>query len=370
MKKVNYAEIVHRCFRCGYCKFPSDYSELNCPSYAKYRFETYFSGGRMWLIRGWLSGDIEWSEHFGEIMYSCTTCRNCVERCVFKFSDEIVDVFISARSDMVERGLVPKKVAEFFNNIAKFGNPWGVRGKLELREYAGGYLLHAGCVARFDDRAKKSLHALAEVLEAAKVEYGVLSDETCEGNEVLIMGEFGLFEELARKNISRFEELGVQRILTPDPHAYNAFANYYPQLGAKIEVLHHTQLLAKLINDGKLKPEKLDVRVTYHDPCFLGRWNGIYDAPRKILKRIARLVEMPRNRKDSFCCGGGSGNFYTDYLSGENSPARIRVREAAEVAEILVTACPVCLTMLSSAVKDEGADIEVLDIAELLLDAL
>ncbi len=139
------------------------------------------------------------------------------------------------------------------------------------------------------------------------------------------MGEFGLFEELPRRNVSRFEELGVQRILTPDPHAYNAFANYYPQLGAKIEVLHHTQLLTKLIDEGRLKPEKLDMRVTYHDPCFPGRWNGLYEGSRNVISKIATFVEMRRSRKDSFCCGGGSGNFYTDYLGGENSPARIRV---------------------------------------------
>lgn len=369
MEKINYAEIVHRCFRCGYCKFPSDYSEINCPSYAKYRFETYFSGGRMWLIRAWMKGDLKWSEHLGEIIYSCSTCRNCVERCVFKFNEQLVDVFIAARSDMVEKGLVPGKVGEFFNNIAKFGNPWGYAGKrLELvdKEYAGNeYLLHVGCVAAYDERAKKAVKALFELLDLAGVDYGVFSDETCEGNEALIMGEFGLFEHLMDKNKQKFENRGVRKVLTPDPHAFNAFKNYY-----SIDVKHHTQLLWELVKSGNLNPSKIDGNVTYHDPCFLGRWNGVYEEPRKLLSKIATLVEMSRNRKNAFCCGGGSGNFFTDYLGGKESPARIRVREAAESANILVTSCPVCLMMLDNAARDEETEIEVKEIAEVLLEAL
>ncbi|WP_290726587.1 (Fe-S)-binding protein [Archaeoglobus sp.] len=369
MEKVNYAEIVHRCFRCGYCKFPSDYSEINCPSYAKYRFETYFSGGRMWLIRAWMNNEIEWSEHLGEIMYSCSTCRNCVEHCVFKFNEQLVDVFIAARSDMVERGQVPKKVGEFFSNLAKFGNPWGYAARrLEWvgRDYANNeFLLHAGCVATYDDRAKRSLKALLELLDAVGVDYGVFSDEICEGNEAMVMGEFGLFEQLMEQNRRRFEERGVKKVLTPDPHAFNAFKNYYG-----MDAVHHTQLLWNLVNNGELKVRRVKEKLTYHDPCFLGRWNGVYKEPRKLLSRIGSLYEMPRNRKDSFCCGGGSGNFYTDYLGGKDSPARIRVKEAAETAEILVTSCPVCLMMLDNAVSDEGLELEVRDISEVVLEAL
>ncbi len=369
MEKVNYAEIVHRCFRCGYCKFPSDYSEINCPSYAKYRFETYFSGGRMWLIRAWMNEELEWSEHLGEIMYSCSTCRNCVEHCVFKFNEQLVDVFIAARSDMVERGQVPKKVGEFFSNLAKFGNPWGYAARrLEWvgRDYANNeFLLHAGCVAAYDDRAKRSLKALLELLDAAGVDYGVFSDEICEGNEAMVMGEFGLFEQLMEQNRRRFEERGVKKVLTPDPHAFNAFKNYYG-----MDAVHHTQLLWNLVKSSELKVGRVEGRLTYHDPCFLGRWNGVYKEPRKLLSRIGSLYEMPRNRKNAFCCGGGSGNFYTDYLGGRDSPARMRVREAAETAEILVTSCPVCLMMLDNAVSDEGLELDVRDISEVVLEAL
>ncbi len=367
MEKINYAEIVHRCFRCGYCKFSSDYSEINCPSYAKYRFETYFSGGRMWLIRAWMNGNVKWSEHLGEIIYSCSACRNCVEHCVFKFSEQLVDVFIAARSDMVEKGQAPKKVVEFFRNLAKFGNPWGYAAKVEVaREYVGNeFLLHAGCVAAYDERAKMALKALTEILDLAGVDYGMFSDETCEGNEALIMGEFGLFEHLMDKNKRKFEERGVRKVLTPDPHSFNALRNYY-----RMDVLHHTQFLWSLMKDRGLKTSRIDQKVTYHDPCFLGRWNAVYEEPRKILSKISTLYEMPRNRKNSFCCGGGGGNFYTDYLGGKESPARIRVREAAETADILVTACPACLMMLDNAARDEKVGVEVKDIAEILLEAL
>ncbi len=378
MVEFDYTEIVHRCFRCGYCKYPSDYSRINCPSYAKYKFESYFSGGRMWLIRAFLNEEISWSGHLGEIMYSCSTCRNCVENCVFKFSDQLVDVFIHARADMVENGLVPSKVADFFSNIAKFGNPWGEKKSKRL-EWAEGkyydkneYLLYAGCVASYDSRAKKALKALKELMEMAEVDFGVMRDETCEGNEVRIMGEFGLFAEIARNNLQKFESEGVRKIITPDPHAFNAFRNYYPEFDAEFNVLHHTQLLYSLLRSKKLNLGKVNAKATYHDPCFLGRWNGLYEEPRKILKEIPGLifVEMPRNRKNAFCCGGGSGNFYTDYLGGKDSPAKIRIKEAAETANLLVTSCPICLMMLEDAAKSENIDIEVKDIAEILLEVI
>jgi Fe-S oxidoreductase len=377
-KPFDYTEILHRCFRCGYCKLPSDYSEINCPSYAKYRFESYFSGGRMWLIRAFINGEIGWSNRFGEIMYSCTTCRNCVENCVFKFSDQLVDVFVAARMDMVENGYVPPKVAEFFNNIMKFGNPWGEKQSKRM-EWAEGryfdgneYLLYAGCVASYDDRARKALRALKELLEIAGVDFGVMDDETCEGNEVRIMGESGLFAEIARKNIERLERKGVRKILTPDPHVFNAFRNYYPEFGAEFDIKHHTQFLNGLIKNNKLNFRRMDIRATYHDPCFLARWNEVYREPRKILERIPGLIlkEMPRNRKNTFCCGGGSGNFFTDYLGGKNSPARMRVREAAEIADVLITSCPVCLMMLEDAAKAENLSIDVKDISEVLLEAV
>jgi len=185
----------------------------------------------------------------------------------------------------------------------------------------------------------------------------------------------GLFQELAKKNAQKFKELDVKKVVTLSPHAYNTMKNKYPRLG-DLEVFHYTQLLWEMIKQGKIALSKLKAVVTYHDPCFLGRYNSVYDAPREILKSIPgiKLVEMQRTRENSFCCGGGSGNFVTDLLGGsEENPGRIRVREAHETgAEILVVACPSCIIMLDDAVKDEGleGELTVKDIAGLVKESV
>jgi len=379
-----YAEQIHRCFRCGYCKFPSDFTEINCPSYSRFRFETYSTGGRLWLIWAWLKKEIEWSEHFAEIVFSCATCRNCVETCPMKFSDDIVDWIVAARSDMVEKGLVLPNIRDFLNNISKHGNPWGIaRSKRDawaegIRRYepCDEYLLYVGCVGSYEKRGQRMARTLAELLEKAGVSFGILgSEEDCDGNEGYMLGEMGLFQELANRNVQKFKELGVKKVVTLSPHAYHSMKNKYPRLD-DFEVFHHTQLLLELIQKGKIELSELNAKVTYHDPCFLGRYNSVYDAPRQILKSIPgiKLKEMNRSRENSFCCGGGSGNFVLDLLgrSGE-SPSRNRVREAHETgAHILVVACPSCMIMLEDAVKDEGleGELTVKDITELVKESL
>jgi Fe-S oxidoreductase len=236
------------------------------------------------------------------------------------------------------------------------------------------YLYYVGCEGAYDSRAQHAARALATLLIEAGVSFGVLgSDETADGNDVELLGEEGLTEFLAEKNIRRFSQGGVKKIVTLSPHAYNAFKNIYPRFGARFEVFHYTQLLAGLIARGKLQPAPREgAAITFHDPCFLGRWNNEYNAPRKILKSIpgARIVEMGRNRKSALCCGGGAGNHVIDLLGGsEESPARLRVREAcAAGANVLAVACPNCLTMLEDAVKVEGMEehLRVRDISELL----
>jgi len=378
-----YAKQIHRCFRCGYCKFPSDFTDFNCPSYSRFRLETYSTGGRLWLIWAWLKKDIEWSEHFAEIVFSCATCRNCVEQCPMGFSDDIVDWIVSARSDMVEKGLVLPHIRDFLNNISKHGNPWGTaRSKRDswaegIKRYKPGdeYLLYVGCVGSYEERGQRMARSFAELLDEAGVSFGILgAEEDCDGNEAYTLGEMGLFQELAKKNVQKFKELGVKKVVTLSPHAYNSMKNKYPRFG-DFEVFHYTQLLSEMIQQGKIELSELKVKVTYHDPCFLGRYNGVYDVPREILKSIPgiELTEMERTRENSFCCGGGSGNFVTDLLGGsEENPSRIRVREAHETgAEILVVACPSCMMMLDDAVKDEGleGELTVKDIAELVKES-
>lgn len=247
--------------------------------------------------------------------------------------------------------------------------------------YAPGdeYLLYVGCLGSYDENGQRMAKSLVHVLETAGVSFGILGkDEECCGNEVYLLGEMGLFQALAEKNTQQFEQLGVKKIIALSPHAYNTMKSNYPGFGGRFELYHYTQLLDALIknNQIKLSGAHVDIKVTYHDPCFLGRYNNIYEEPRQILRSIpgVELVEMERNRKDAFCCGGGSGNFVTDFLAGsKDSPARIRVREAYETgADTLAVACPSCLTMLTDAVKAENLDdkLAVKDVSQILKESL
>lgn len=379
-----YRDTIHRCFRCGYCKFPQDWSDVtNCPAYARYRMESYSSGGRLWLIRAWVEGEIPWSEHLANIVFACAACKNCVEKCPLSFRDEIVNMVIAAKSEMVELGQLPKTVKTYLQNVQLHGNPYGLPAKrrqewmadLDLPAYAGQpYLLYVGCEGAYDTRAQEAARALARVMTRAGVSFGVLgNDEVADGNDVAMLGEDGLAETLAEKNIARFQERGVQTIVTFSPHAFNAFKQIYPRHGGVFEVKHYTQLLADLLVKKQLKSTaEKKAKVTFHDPCLLGRWNGEYKAPRKILQQLpgVELVEMERNRKSALCCGGGAGNYAIDLLGGsEESPARLRAGQAQETgAAILATACPNCLTMLEDAIKVEGLDtsLRVMDLCEIV----
>jgi Fe-S oxidoreductase len=382
-----YGDTIHRCFRCGYCKFPVNWTDVNnCPAYARYRMETYSCGGRLWLTRAWLSDEIGWTDHFAHIMFSCTACKNCEVKCPLRFNVDILNMITAAKGEMVERGMIPAGVKEFLENIQLHGNPYGM-AKAKRGEWLEGtgilpyqgqdYLYYVGCVGSYDTRAQEAAKALGAVLQKAGVSFGVLGkEEHCDGNEVSMMGEKGLFEMVAEKNIAQFKELGVRGIITLSPHAYNAIKNIYPWYGGNFEVLHQTQVLRNLIRDNRLDISTgFNARVTFHDPCFLGRWNSEYEAPRAILRAVPgiTLLEMEKNRDSALCCGGGGGNFYIDFLGGSaDSPARRRVREAYETgANVLAVACPTCLTMLEDAVKSEELEgkLVVKDISEIAAEA-
>ena len=380
---MEYAEILHRCFRCGYCKFPGNYIDLNCPSYSKFRFETYSPGGRMWLLRAWLNGEVQTSSRLAEIIFSCATCGNCVEQCVFpKFKDDILHAFIAGREELVNKGVVPPAVRDYLKAIQVHGNPYklsaGERRKwqegLNLETYSDQeYLFYVGCVGAFDERGIKMARAVAILLKNIGVSFGILgAEENCDGNEARALGEKGIFQSLAEQNIRDFQRRGVKRIIALSPHAFHAIKNDYPKFAGSMEVFHYTQILAMQAKKISLRQAQAPRRVTFHDPCYLGRHNKEYQSPRRVLKAFPGLemVEMNRSKENAFCCGGGGGNFFTDLLgSGPESPARSRVREAAETgAAILAVACPNCAKMLEDAVKAENLEekIAVKDIAEII----
>jgi Fe-S oxidoreductase len=382
-----YGDMIHRCFRCGYCKFPVNWEDVNnCPAYGRYRLETYSCGGRLWLTRAWLNGEIDWTEHLADILYSCTACKNCEVKCPLRFSKDILNMIVAAKGEMVEKGKIPTAAKRFLENIQKQGNPYGnsrmKRGEwmkgMGIEPYQGQeFLYYVGCVGSYDTRAQEASRALGKVLQKAGVSFGVLgNEENCDGNEVNGLGEKTLFEMLAGGNIAHFKELGVHKIVTLSPHSYNAMKNDYPKYNGNFDVSHYTQLLQNLISQRKLNVSRpLNAKITFHDPCFLGRWNNGYEAPRAILRTNpgVKLMEMEKNRESALCCGGGGGNFYIDLLGGSKStPARRRVREAKETgADVLAVACPQCLTMLQDAVKVEELEgqLSVKDISEIVAEA-
>jgi Fe-S oxidoreductase len=341
----------------------------------------------MWLIRAWLNGEVETSPHFAEILYSCVACDNCKDQCVYPgFKDYIPDIFQEAKAELVSEGKVPPAVRDYFKAIAVNGNPYklpqGERGKWAqgtgLEDFSGQeYLFYVGCVGAYDEVGQKMARSVGRLLADAGVSVGILgSEEACDGNEVKILGETGLFTKLAEENILKFKKRGIKKIITLDPHALNVFKKAYPRLGGKFEVFHYAQILTGVLREKRLTLSGYKAKVTYHDSCYLGRHNLIYDPPREVLMRVPglELVEMGRNRAEAFCCGGGGGNFFTDVVGpGEDSPGRVRIREALDTgAEILAVACPQCAKMFTDAVKAEEKEgsLEVLNLAEIVRRAL
>jgi Fe-S oxidoreductase len=384
---MEYAHILHRCFRCGYCKLPASYQDLNCPSYLQYRFETFSPGGRMWLLRAWNNGEIKTSPRLQQIMFSCAACRNCVEHCVFpKFKQDLLNALTAGRAELVNQGQVPKSVSDYLKAVHLYGNAFK-RPETERGQWAEGlglprfheqeFLFFAGDAGSFDERGQKMARAAAALLGKLGVSIGILAEkEKSDGNEVLALGERGLFEHLARQNLETFAAAGVKKIITLSPHAFHAFKNEYPKLGGKVQVMHYSQVLA--LNAGKLRGalETPRVTVAFHDPCYLGRHNQDYFTPRVVLGSLpgVEVLEMDRSKADALCCGGGGGNFFTDVLGGgPDAPARVRAREAAALGvQIMVVACPKCAKMLSDAIKAEELDprLEVMDLAELVMSRL
>jgi Fe-S oxidoreductase len=388
MPLEDYRELLHLCRLCGNCRQAGTTYQAICPAGERFGFDVYYSRGRAILAQKLLGGEVPWSAAVAQVIYRCSMCGGCVEQCPVEYRDHILDIFLALRAACIDRSLLAPAARRFLENVYAYGNPW--KAPAEKRgDWAIGtavpryappheFLYFVGCVGSYDPRGMQVARAVGDVMLAAGLSFGILgSDEVCDGNEASLLGEEGLFEFLATRNIQTLDRLAVRRVVTLSPHSYHAMRKAYPRLGAGFVVSHYTQVLRDAFTAGRL-----DVsggyrrRVTYHDPCLLGRQDGEYDAPRAVLQGIPGLdlVEMPRNREHSFCCGGGAGNFYVGALDGtERSPGRIRIREARETgAEVVAVACPSCLTMLEDAVKQEGLEgrLTVKDVAEIVKEAM
>ncbi len=322
-----------------------------------------------------------------EDLWLCATCGACVQRC--PRGVELIDVMRAMRRLLVPDGVVPASLPSLrstMTNIASVGNPWGQepndrgnwakdQGVKEFTEDTE-LLYFPCCYPSYDPRLKKVAQATAAILNKAGVNFGILgSKENCCGESVRKAGNEDLFKRLARENIKTFIDNGVKRILVSSPHCFHTFKNEYPEFMANFEVIHISQYLSELINEGRIKPQKEYLKkVTYHDPCYLGRHNGIFDEPRNVLKSIPglELAELPDSREESLCCGMGGGRVWMETVKKERF-SNIRIEQAINVgAEVLVTACPYCITALedSRLVTNHADDLVVKDITEILAEVI
>jgi Fe-S oxidoreductase len=329
-----------------------------------------------------------------DVLWSCTSCGACVQQCPVDIEhvDHIMDM---RRYQVLVESQFPNELNGLFKNLESKGNPWGmnastrntwitevdfpVRVVEETIPEDVEWLLWVGCAGAFDDRAKRTIKAVAELLHISGTEYVVLGDgETCSGDPARRAGNEFLFQMLAQANVEVLNGIGAKKIVTTCPHCLNTLGREYPQLGGNYEVVHHTQLLNRLVREGKLTPvSRVDERVTYHDPCYLGRHNKVYEPPRDLLGALPglQLTEVPRNKERSFCCGAGGARMWMEERIG----TRVNETRTTELlgtgAQTVATGCPFCRVMISDGVtkfqQDGGAQgVEVSDVAQLLLRAV
>ncbi|MCA1065497.1 4Fe-4S dicluster domain-containing protein [Rossellomorea sp. AcN35-11] len=337
-----------------------------------------------------LIGDIITEEE----IWACTTCRNCEDQC--PVMNEHVDKIIDLRRYLVlTEGKMDADAQRAMQNIERQGNPWGLNRKerenwREAREdvhiptvkemkKAGEdfeYLFWVGSMGSFDNRSQKIALSFAKLLNEAGVKFAILGNkEKNSGDTPRRLGNEFLFQELAGQNIAEFEKNEIKKIITIDPHAYNIFKNEYPDFGLEAEVYHHTELLYDLVKEGRLKPKyEVNETITFHDSCYLGRYNEVYDPPREILKSISgvKLVEMERNREKGMCCGAGGGLMWMEEDAGHRVNVS-RTEQALEVKpSVISSGCPYCLTMLSDGTKAKEVEetVSTQDVAEILEKAV
>ncbi|CAH2465164.1 MULTISPECIES: heterodisulfide reductase-related iron-sulfur binding cluster [Bacillus] len=325
-----------------------------------------------------------------EEIWACTTCRNCEDQC--PVMNEHVDKIIDLRRYLVlTEGKMDAEAQRAMTNIERQGNPWGLNRKeretwrqgddevtvptVKEKSKAGEefeYLFWVGSMGSYDNRSQKIAISFAKLMNEAGISFAILGNkEKNSGDTPRRLGNEFVFQEMATKNIEEFEKAGVKKIVTIDPHAYNTFKNEYPDFGLQAEVYHHTELLAQWVKEGRLKPvHSIEETVTYHDSCYLGRYNEVYEAPRDILKAIpgVNLVEMARNRETGMCCGAGGGLMWMEETAGSRINVARTEQALAVQPSIIGTGCPYCLTMISDGTKAKEVEetVQTLDVTEIL----
>ena len=371
------------CMRCGRC-------QENCPAYLSERplnpkkiildLRACLNSSSQGRQSPRLAGNVISEEE----LWDCTTCHACNEICPVKV--EHVQKIVNLRRYLVmDRAKILPEYKQIFKNLEIFGDPFG-SGRLTREDWMGGQkvkkayldsdidiLLWVGCTGSlYDERTSNTTVAAARILSKAGLRFGILGkEELCCGDPARRMGNEYLFQKLASQNINIFRKYKIKKMVTSCPHCYNVFHNEYRQIGGVFEVIHFTQLIKTLLEEGRLRiKSKTDRLFTYHDPCYLGRYNGIYELPRDLLKSVlaSSIKEMAFSREKAFCCGAGGGNFWRGKTKGRRLED-LRIEQAIKTGtEGLVTACPFCGILFDSAIKQKGVEnsFKLLDIAQLV----
>jgi len=369
------------CVECGRC-------QAACPAYLS---GTALSPKQIIVklkrhMHGELPGPIHGELIKADELWACTTCMACVQECP-AFID-IVDTIIDLRRYLaLSEGALPSTAPQSLQNIQRAGNPWGLPAGERLAWAQGldvpvmdadrevEYLYWVGCSASYDRRNQAIARAVVKILKAAGVSFGVMQEERCHAEVGRRLGEEYLYQTSAQENIEAIKQYRFRKVITHCPHCFNTIKNEFPQFGGSYPVLHHSQVIEELIAAGRIKPTKpLDASIAFHDSCYLGRYNGITEAPRNLAKAVPglRLVELPRSRERGLCCGGGGGHMWME-VKAQKRVNLIRVEEVLEAkVDIVGTACPFCLAMIDLGRKVKGAEetLNVKDVSELVAESL
>jgi Fe-S oxidoreductase len=323
-----------------------------------------------------------------EAIWACTTCGACMNACPV-FIEHVPKLIALRRHLVMERAEFPPELINLFENTEQRFNPWGIAPADRVKWAQGqeirvlsddskvDYLFFVGCFGSLDSRSRQTALALARIFNQAGLSWGILgSREKCCGDPLRRLGNEYVFDAMARENVQLFRRHGIRKVITFCPHCYNTLKHDYAQFGADFEVVHHTEILAELLRQGRIRlPRRAEGRIVFHDSCYLGRYNGVFDEPREIIAAATggqRPLEMPRCRMSSFCCGAGGGRMWMDEDIGQATYlARTREALALDPATIAV-ACPYCMTMFEDGLRDENASgrVKVKDVAEIVIDAM
>jgi len=379
------AELASKCALCGACRWVFDLYKPACPSGEFYQFESYFPWGRLILGKALVEGKAQFaSESVLEKLYTCTTCGNCGAQCGLSHSGSILDVIEALRAEAVKRGQVFPAHERMLRSLNENNNTYDEKSAArshwtrnikvkKLPEQKARVLYFAGCTSALDPLAQPLARATARLLSGIGVDMGVLGrTEVCCGSPALRIGDRDTFFRLAKTNIEMLNKTGVQTIITSCPECLKTFRYDYPE-GLKPEVLHISEFLDRLLwHDMVSFTREVHLTATYHDPCYLGRHSGVYEAPRRILSRIPGVVlrEMSRIKENAFCCGAGGGvsRAFPD-MARHTARERLCEAEATGVSH-LITACPSCYKQFAQAIKETRSPLKLMDIVQIAGQAI